>query len=290
MSDRKALLVGINKFKFVPSAELNGCVNDANDMAFLLKETRGFTDEDITILTDSLATKKAIMKALERLVAEAKSGAISYLVFAFSSHGTQIPDLDGDEDEEMIDNAKVRADEAFCPYDLKKKGDQWDPAKIISDDELHELFVTVPESCLVEVFLDTCHSGTGIKAIDLMGFPDAPRPRYLPPPSLAAFKRFSSAKGLPKPRSITSGRKEMRADDSLVRKGTILWTGCKSDETSADALFDGRYNGAFTYHYIKIMRENPTISRREAHKLIKAALKKAKFDQSPQLEADATNR
>ena len=40
----------------------------------------------------------------------------------------------------------------------------------------------------------------------------------------------------------------------------------------------------------KTMCENLTLLRRETHKLIKAALKKAKYDQSPQLEADATTR
>ncbi|MCW1967820.1 MAG: caspase family protein [Anaerolineae bacterium] len=289
MSDRKALLVGINQFKYVPSAELRGCVNDAHDMAALLKDTRGFTDDDITILTDSVATKKTIMQVLGRLIAEAKAGNLTYLVFALSSHGTQIPDLNGDEDEELIGNVKARADEAFCPYDLKKKGDQWDPKRIIADDELHDLLVDVPESCLIEVYLDTCHSGTGVKAIELMGFPDMPRPRYLPPPTLAAFKRFHSAKGLPKPRSIVSERKEMRAVDAIARKGTILWTGCQSDQTSADAQFDGRHNGAFTYHYIKAIRENPAATRQEIHTFVQAALKKDKFDQLPQLEMDATN-
>ena len=43
-SNRKAqLCVGINNFKNLPSAALQGCVNDARDMAALLKELMGFT-------------------------------------------------------------------------------------------------------------------------------------------------------------------------------------------------------------------------------------------------------
>ena len=49
MSNRRALCVGVNKFKNYPTAELRGCVNDANDMAQLLKDKLGFADGDITI-------------------------------------------------------------------------------------------------------------------------------------------------------------------------------------------------------------------------------------------------
>ena len=38
MADRRALCVGINQFKDLPSANwLNGCVNDAQDMVGILR-------------------------------------------------------------------------------------------------------------------------------------------------------------------------------------------------------------------------------------------------------------
>ena len=91
-SNRKALCVGINNFKNLPSAALQGCANDARDMAALLKELLGFTAADITILTDAQATKANIMKNLSSMVAAAKAGKFNYLVFSLSSHGTQVPD------------------------------------------------------------------------------------------------------------------------------------------------------------------------------------------------------
>src|SRR5262245_6690541 len=109
MGNRKALCVGINKFKNYPSSNLQGCVNDANDMSALLKSLLGFTDGDIVKLTDEQATKANIMSNLKSMVADAKSGKLSYLVFSLSSHGTQVPDVSGDEPD--------RADEAFCPHD-----------------------------------------------------------------------------------------------------------------------------------------------------------------------------
>jgi metacaspase-1 len=70
----------------------------------------------------------------------------------------------------------------------------------------------------------------------------------------------------------------------------ILWSGCKADQTSADAYFSGRYNGAFTYHYIKVLRAtNNGLSRAKVVNQMRAAMK-GQFSQTPQLETSATNR
>jgi hypothetical protein len=205
-------------------------------------------------------------------------------VFTFSSHGTQVPDVDGDEPLETAGDLKGRrADEAFCPHDLKQLGDRWDPAYIITDDEFHRVFVQIPQSCLVEVFLDTCHSGTGIKAIELMGFAKAPRPRYLPPPSLRAFKALSAPAAKPLPRS-------MLANGKAQRKGTVLWSGCRSDQTSADAWFNERANGAFTRNYIDLAKKMPGADRKALLKAVRAAVKKGGFAQIVQLDENAATR
>ncbi|HHD64909.1 MAG TPA: caspase family protein, partial [Desulfobulbaceae bacterium] len=112
---RKALCVGINDFKNYPSATLQGCVNDAQAMSSLLTGLLGFADEDITLLTDADATKENIMSELQTMVEKARAGKQNYLVFSLSSHGTQVPDLSGDEED--------AADEAFCPHDLAQAGD-----------------------------------------------------------------------------------------------------------------------------------------------------------------------
>ena len=179
---KKALCVGINNFRNYPSAALQGCVNDANDMAGILKDFLGFKDADITKLTNATATKVNIMKNLKLMVDGAKAGKYDYLVFSLSSHGTQVPDKNGDEPD--------NADEAFCPYDLAQKGDQWDLDHVIVDDELHDLFITIPENVLLEVYFDTCHSGTGLKAVDFLL---DRKPRFLP---LLLSKHLKSLKDL----------------------------------------------------------------------------------------------
>jgi len=111
--------------------------------------------EDITLLTDAEATKAAIMRDLSAMVAGAKAGRWSHLAFRLSNHGTQVPDREGDEPD--------RADEAFCPHDIAQAGNDRDRNHLIVDDELCDLFVQLPPTVLLEVWLDTCHSGTGLK-------------------------------------------------------------------------------------------------------------------------------
>lgn len=269
-SNRRALCVGINQFKNYPGASLQGCVNDANDMAATLKSLLGFTNPDIAVLTDKQATKANIMAQLKAMVDGAKAGQYSYLVFSLSSHGTQVPDRDGDEPD--------RADEAFCPHDLAEAAGEWDPAHIITDDELRDLLIQLPAHVLLEVYLDTCHSGTGLRAIDLLL---DRKPRYLPPPSMEAFKAVEGCQ------SRGLGR-------ALLEKGLthhILWAGCRADQTSADARIGGTWHGAFTYYYCAQLKAAANkISRSALLKKVRADLKKNGYTQIAQLECQATKR
>jgi len=269
-SNRKALCVGINVFKNRPDATLQGCVNDAKDMTGILKDFLGFTGSDITMLADAQATKAKIMTNLKSMVTDAKAGKLNYLVFSMSSHGTQVPDTSGDEPD--------RADEAFCPHDLAVKGNQWDRNHIIIDDELHDLFIQLPKDVLLEVYLDTCHSGTGLKAMDFL---PGRKPRYLPPPSIEAFKEVE-------------GRRSRGLHLALLEKGMthhVLWAACRDIQTSADANIAGGWHGAFTYFFVKEMRSSQNkLSRKDLLKKVRADLAAGHYSQTPQLECEATVR
>jgi metacaspase-1 len=268
----RALCVGINIFKNYPQSTLHGCVNDANDMASVLKAYLGFKAQDITILTDAQATKVNIMNNLKSMVADARAGKLSYLVFSMSSHGTQVPDKNGDEPD--------KADEAFCPHDLAQSGNNWDLNHVIVDDELHDLFATLPPNVLLEVYLDTCHAGTGLKALDLMVDRE---PRFIPPPSYEALVEVESRE----PRGLAR-RMQLRQKD-LVHH--ILWAACRDNQTSADANIGGTYHGAFTYYFCKEMRACQNhLSRAALLKKIIADLAAGHYNQVPQLECEATVR
>lgn len=270
MSKRRALCVGINAFQNYPGSNLNGCVNDAKNMSEVLKRYLGFTSSDIKMLTDGAATKAAIMSELNSMVAGAKNGTYNYLVFSFSSHGTQVADMNRDEPD--------RFDEAFCPHDLAAKDGRWDQEHIILDDELHALFSKIPDTVLAEVYLDTCHSGTGLKAADLM--PDR-RPRYIAPPTLELCSELEPLA----PRGMA-----VRLEEKLA-KHVILWAACRSNQTSADAYIAGDYHGAFTYYWVKeITAANNDISRKNLLAKVNRDLRAGRFSQVAQLECEATKR
>lgn len=268
---KRALCVGINRFKNYPAATLQGCVNDANDMSRLLQKWFGFKSSDVTVLHDTQATKANIMKNLKTMVDGAKKGDYAHLVFSMSSHGTQVPDLNGEEAD--------RADEAFCPHDLAQSGGQWNKKYIIVDDELHDLFIQLPDNVLLEVYLDTCHSGTGLKAIDMLF---DRKPRYLPPPSLEAFKQIENkpAHGLAK-----------RLLDNRGVQHHILWAACRSSQTSADAHIGSNWHGAFTYYFCKEINAcKNTLPRAKILSKVRTDLSAGHYTQTPQLECEATKR
>lgn len=266
---KRAICVGINKFANYPQFTLNGCVNDAKDMAALCKSLLGFKASEITLLSDAQATKAAIMASLKTAVTDAKAGKLSYILFSWSSHGTQVTDKSGDEPDGK--------DEAFVPHDIAEKNGDWDPAHIITDDEFHDLFQQLPESVLLEVYLDTCHSGTGLRGAEFSLH--APRSKYLAPPGEQGTGKQKSVTGFALTRAV-----------EVPATHQILWTGCKANQTSADAYFNGRYNGAFTYYFVKVMTDTKNQQARSAVLRQMRTAMKGKFDQVPQLESNASNR
>jgi len=171
-------------------------------------------------------------------------------------------------------------DELICPYDMN-----WDGA-YITDDNLNSVFKKLPKNVLLEVFLDSCHSGTGLRNVNLG------RPPELGPenPTLVRF--------LPPPVDIES-RVEGEEDELKPTRGFrsknrstvhhILWAGCRSDQTSADAYINGDYIGAFSFYFCKHMRDaGGNISRKNLLKRVRNSLSHNGYSQIPQVETEAT--
>ena len=274
---RSAVCVGINEFKHLPvSSWLAGCVNDAEDIASALKKL-GFTSRTTTVLRDSEATKQAVVSALTTMVDKAKPG--DHLVFSFSSHGTQVPNQPGDRDE------PDGLDEVFACHDIQRAGDQWDRDTVISDDELRELFQRVPEGALVEVLLDTCHSGTGLKDLEeiQLAMTLGRKPRFLPPPTPKGLDRARSIRDLQPTRTV-----DHKALVELTKRGKgarpVLFAACRPHQTASDATFGGRPNGAFTHLFLGSLEARPDATRAEHLKAVHAGLKAERFEQRSTLE------
>lgn len=122
---KRALLVGVSDYPGY-SNDLRYCDDDAEDMDELLRRNR-WKNEDITLLTDSDATKNAIMNGLTNLASEEDESDTT--LFMFSGHGTR---------------GLFR--EAICPYD-----------NYIYDDELRDKINEFDGKVII--IIDTCYSG-----------------------------------------------------------------------------------------------------------------------------------
>ena len=119
-----AVLIGINKYDPSLNADLNGCVNDVENMYEVLTKTYAFPHDNIRVLTDYRATGEAMFERMEWLLSHEVPG--DELVLHYSGHGSQIRDREGDELKDYMD-------EILCPTDL-----DWDRPFI--DDDISWLF------------------------------------------------------------------------------------------------------------------------------------------------------
>lgn len=181
----RALLVGVSDYEFL-DADLRGPANDVGLMARALI-ARGAQAADITVLADAsatlpegvvnggVATRQAILDRLAAL-AEA-SDTETQAVFYFSGHGSQMPDLNGDE--------QGGYDEIFLPADAKG----WSGAKGTVENAIVDDEMTVPLQAILDTgaalvaMLDACHSETGFRALPESAA--APVARYIAPALLA---------------------------------------------------------------------------------------------------------
>lgn len=263
---KKAFCVGINDYPY-DGSDLNGCVNDATAWAELLIQHYDFADTDVKIVTDVDATKQHIVSGLKDLLKGATAGDV--LVFTNSSHGSYIAETDGDE---------AKYDEVVCPYDIADN--------VLIDDELRELFSELPKGVHAVAIMDNCHSGTVTRALvsdNLPGLrsPDDRRVRFLNP-ALRGDRILANpwrAKPNQSGNYPESGMNE------------ILLSGCTDTEYSYDALIDGVYHGAMTYHAIKAIREaNYKLTYAQLHARLDFLVTEAGYPQHPQLEGRLQNK
>lgn len=271
---KKALLIGVNRYQ-IPGSDLRGCVNDVNNIKGALTKFFGFKDNDLATLIDADATTKKIQAGISSLLKKSKKGDV--LLLHFSGHGSNVPDDDGDEADER--------DEILCPTDLDWK-------KPLTDDWLRKTFDGLPSGVNLTVIFDCCHSGTATRAITP---PDAPiKERYLPSPwDLVAVESGRALKGKVKV-GMGAPKKAGKTRGALDVVGAnipeILITGCRFDQTSADAFIRGSYNGALTYNLVATLTaKRGKLSYRDLHAGALKQIRQGKYTQIPQLEGIVAN-
>ena len=223
---RRALCVGIDRYG--DGYDLAGCVHDATNWARRLAEV-GF---DVTSLHDETATRATILSALDSLVNGARAGDV--IVFQFAGHGTQVDDLDGDEEDAF--------DEAFCPADFAQ-------GHLLIDDDVRAVVAGLAPAVNLTCFIDCCHSGTITRAMR----PGA-RPALVPPGSRPRFIRYS--------RELNDRHRAFRAASAstgeasrAVRSlgGQVMKEVCFSACQPHEVAYETAGAGQFTTHALGVL-------------------------------------
>lgn len=281
---KKALLIGINYFG--TKSELRGCINDVKNMSNFIVNRYGYKWEDIVILTDDqremarVPTRENIIRAMQWLVKDARPN--DSLVFHYSGHGGTTPDLNGDEE--------LGLDDVIYPVDFERSGE-------IVDDDMHAIMVMpLPQGCKLTALYDSCHSGT---ALDLpyvystKGIVKEPNLlKDAGQGALTAFMSYergdvmdaiSSITGLAKKMTRSSGSNQEQVRQMKFSPADVVSiSGCKDDQTSADALEGGQATGAMSWSFIKTLTENPQQLYLSLLNNMRVLLKQ-KYSQKPQL-------
>ncbi|MEO8235657.1 MAG: caspase family protein [Flavobacterium sp.] len=239
---KKAVIVGINDYApiGIGGPDLNGCVNDARDMANTLVIC-GFTPSNVRILTNQNATRANMVSYLKWLINESVAG--DSLVFYYSGHGTRVANIGDDLELDGLD-------EAICPHDYASAG-------VLRDDDFKSIFETLKPGINLDVIFDCCHSGTGTRKmnLELEGFPLNESPRFIPPMLEDEFY-FNYSKDLEVKSTKKASESIMTTKSSITVKGMnhVLWAGCKDNQVSMEGDVGGLTRGYFTYNFCKVLR------------------------------------
>jgi hypothetical protein len=281
---KKSLLIGIN---YPGSAqELKGCHSDIDNMAEFLSY-RGYSNNprDQAILSDRPSvpfdspyypTGHNLLAAMDWLVSE--PGCTLFL--HYSGHGGLIADVDGNRGAGGMDNTIV-------PVDFEQRGQ-------ISSTVLHERLVTcMAAECTLFVIMDCCHSGSALELpfvyrsdsegrISLMdnlragarlvgeaqqlidgGFTyrNVGEARELLAGASSFFKGLRHMGEQQEEEGLSGG--EFEGQYGSENKMVTMFSGCRDDQTSADARIQGEATGAMTWAFLETMKadDNPTYAK-----------------------------
>lgn len=200
----------------------------------------------------------------------------------YSGHGSQVPDPTGNRPSGLIDT--------ICPVDFETRG------QIDSDTLHHHLVTRLPPSSTLFVILDCCHSGSALElpfvyrsddygnvsvidnlkeGIHLMAeandifqggfsFNKLAEARDL---YAGATSFFRSLKHMGESQPAGLDEDDNYAAYAQEQKMVTMFSGCRDDQTSADANINGMNEGAMSWAFLEIMKQNPNPSYLQVRKL-----------------------
>ncbi|KAI9204858.1 caspase domain-containing protein [Polychytrium aggregatum] len=287
----KALLIGINYIG--GKSPLNGCINDVQNVRNWLLHRNPAYGQNMLVLTDDqqdpskIPTRANMLNAFRWLAADARPG--DHLFFHYSGHGATQKNTNGTEAD--------GTDETLVPVDYERAGQ-------IVDDDVHAILCKpLPQGCNLVAFMDCCHSGTvfdlpytygvdgnlditirdnkaeavkhGTKAVFALlqknhgvAFQEATQ----------ALKLFLS----PEQGSTDSAALDAARQQCTTRATIVQFSGCRDDQTSADAQIQGQATGALSWALMTVLQRNPNPTYAELLRETRGLLQ-GKYSQVPQM-------
>lgn len=148
----RALLIGVGQYEN-PRANLDGIDLDVNVMRGVAQQL-GFSGSATKILMDREATQANVERTMQSWLIDGV-GRDDRVFIYYSGHGTQVPDVGGDEAD--------GSDEALVLHDFKVTNGR--PSGLLVDDRFDELLRRIPSRNILLV-VDACHSGTGYESFN----------------------------------------------------------------------------------------------------------------------------
>lgn len=153
------LLVGINEYASPEVRNLQGCVNDVENIDALLAQyanSNGFAYNSL-IRANKEAMRATIMSDFNAHLGQAKAG--DSVLFYFSGHGSQEP-LKGEEFKKFFPEGKF---ESILCHDSRTENEDGKYIFDLADKELAYLLSGLSQGVHATVILDSCHSGSGTR-------------------------------------------------------------------------------------------------------------------------------
>jgi len=246
-----AVIVGVSNYKST-SLNLKWGEEDALDFYDTLRGSKGWETDNITLLTNTSATRDSITSALAGLAKRAS--ADDQVVFFFSGRGSYGPDQPPFDEGDGLD-------EYLVPFD----GLTTSPARDLSDDAIEALLAALPTNNVV-VILDAGFAGVGSR------FGSASEKEK-------CVLRSGSGKAVA-PQSVDGMGHE------LARPGYVFISGAQNGAAPGES--SQLRNGVFTHYFVEGLRgaANPgrkTTSAQQAFEYAAPRTSAYEAGQSPQL-------
>jgi len=263
-----ALLVGVNEYQAKYIKDLRFCESDVALFKELVIKYIGFKEENIKVLLSKEATKANIKAGFDWLKENAEPQ--DKVIFYFSGHGAQVPDYNGDEEDDSLD-------EIFCVHELN----QYKRETYLLDDELVEWLDAIKAESKV-VILDCCHSGTGTRDLLTAGNNTKSHKFKWIDKDLAIVPRRRKQK--PKNENTNS----VLPTSSVQDESIVLLSASAAHQTAAESPKLG--HGVLTYYLVKNMHKiadsngDNAITVEELGTITTTEIRSNGWRQNPQIE------